>query len=268
MLRSQPSAWRLGFLAKKFLRFLTFLAKILAIILGKVHKILQDFSRLWKEIQKTSWSSWQQKQEKPRSWQETQESQDWTRPGLATTSWSPLASQDVQHQLQHHQQQQQLQLQLHRWKNWTFNTFNFYISPFSLHYAELLVTNAYWSPWLLSILDSRVSSHLRLVLLQSFSVTMIASKDLEANCSFDNSECSAAMTAELTFTLTKHDIDIWSIKNLLSNAFYLSLLNIGVCLRIPEAVWNSTNSYILSSSFYHFCKISTNIWMNIFRTTV
>ena len=34
-----PSAWRLGFLAKKNLGYLTFLAKILAIILGKVHEI-------------------------------------------------------------------------------------------------------------------------------------------------------------------------------------------------------------------------------------
>ena len=49
--RRKPSAWRLGFLAKKFLGFLTFLAKILAIILGKVRKILQYFSRSWKEIQ-------------------------------------------------------------------------------------------------------------------------------------------------------------------------------------------------------------------------
>ena len=45
-----PSAWRLGFLAKKF-GFLKFLAKILATILGKVRKKLQDFSRSWKEIQ-------------------------------------------------------------------------------------------------------------------------------------------------------------------------------------------------------------------------
>ena len=47
----QPSAWRLDFLAKKFLGFLTFLAKILASILGKVRKILQKFSRSRKEIQ-------------------------------------------------------------------------------------------------------------------------------------------------------------------------------------------------------------------------
>ena len=46
-----PSAWRLGFLPKKVLGFLTFLAKVLEIILGKVRKILQDFSRSWKEIQ-------------------------------------------------------------------------------------------------------------------------------------------------------------------------------------------------------------------------
>ena len=39
------------FFAKKILGFLTFLAKILAIILGKVCKILQDFSRSWKELQ-------------------------------------------------------------------------------------------------------------------------------------------------------------------------------------------------------------------------
>ena len=53
----------LGFLAKKILGFLTFLATILAIIFGKVRKHLQDFSRSWKEIQVTSWSSWQQKQD-------------------------------------------------------------------------------------------------------------------------------------------------------------------------------------------------------------
>ena len=50
-LKLLPSAWRLGFLATKFLQFLTFFAKIVAIILGKVRKILQDFSRSWKEIQ-------------------------------------------------------------------------------------------------------------------------------------------------------------------------------------------------------------------------
>ena len=58
---SPPSAWRLGFLAKKFLGFLKFPAKILAIILGKVRRISQDFWRLWKEIKE---NSWQQKQEK------------------------------------------------------------------------------------------------------------------------------------------------------------------------------------------------------------
>ena len=57
-----PSNWRLGFLAEKFLGFLKFFVKISAIILGKVRKILQDFSRSWKEIQENSWSSWQQKQ--------------------------------------------------------------------------------------------------------------------------------------------------------------------------------------------------------------
>ena len=36
---------------------LKFLAKILAIILGKVRKILQDFSRSWKEIQENFWTS-------------------------------------------------------------------------------------------------------------------------------------------------------------------------------------------------------------------
>ena len=68
-----PNAWRLGFLAKKFLGFLTFLAKILAIILGKVRKILQDFSRSWKEIQENFWTSWQENQDYPRSWQENHE---------------------------------------------------------------------------------------------------------------------------------------------------------------------------------------------------
>ena len=42
----------LGFLSKKTLRFLAFLAKILAITLGKFCKISQDFSRSGKEIQK------------------------------------------------------------------------------------------------------------------------------------------------------------------------------------------------------------------------
>ena len=59
----RPSTWRFGFLAKKFLGYLTFLAKILAINLVKVRKTLQDFSRSWKEIQENAWSSWQQKQE-------------------------------------------------------------------------------------------------------------------------------------------------------------------------------------------------------------
>ena len=45
-----PSAWRLGFLAKKFLGFLTFLAKILANILRKVRKIFQDRGRESKKI--------------------------------------------------------------------------------------------------------------------------------------------------------------------------------------------------------------------------
>ena len=53
----KPSAWRLGFLAKKFLGFLTFLAKILAINLGKVRKNLLDFSRSWKGIQENFWTS-------------------------------------------------------------------------------------------------------------------------------------------------------------------------------------------------------------------
>ena len=47
--------------------------KILAIILGKVRKILQDFSRSWKEIQENFWTSWQENQDYPRSWQENQE---------------------------------------------------------------------------------------------------------------------------------------------------------------------------------------------------
>ena len=64
-LPSFPKAWRLGFLAKKFLGFLTFLAKILAIILGKVRKILQDFSRWWKGIQENFWTSWQENQDYP-----------------------------------------------------------------------------------------------------------------------------------------------------------------------------------------------------------
>ena len=67
-----PSAWYLGFLAKKF-GFLTLLAKILTIIRGNVRKILQDFSRLWKEIQENFWTSWQEKQEYPRPWQGNQE---------------------------------------------------------------------------------------------------------------------------------------------------------------------------------------------------
>ena len=58
-----PSAWRLGFLANKFLGFLRFLAKIWEINLGKVRKNLQDFSRLWKEIQENFWISWQENQE-------------------------------------------------------------------------------------------------------------------------------------------------------------------------------------------------------------
>ena len=49
---SMHSAWRLGFLAKKILGFFRFLAEILPITLGKVRKILQDFSRSRKEIQK------------------------------------------------------------------------------------------------------------------------------------------------------------------------------------------------------------------------
>ena len=57
-----PNAWRLGFVAENFLGFLTSLAKILAIILGKVRKNLQDFSRSCKEIRENSWSSSQQKQ--------------------------------------------------------------------------------------------------------------------------------------------------------------------------------------------------------------
>ena len=65
-----PSAWRLGFLAMKFLGFLTFLAKIFANNLGNVCKKLQDFSRSWKETQKNFWTSWQEKQEYPSSWQE------------------------------------------------------------------------------------------------------------------------------------------------------------------------------------------------------
>ena len=51
-----PSSWRLGFLAKKLLGILTFLAKILAIILGEVRKILQDFSKLWKRIKENFWN--------------------------------------------------------------------------------------------------------------------------------------------------------------------------------------------------------------------
>ena len=47
-----PNAWRPDFRAKKILRFLTFLAKFMAFIFGKVRKILQDFSRSWKEIVK------------------------------------------------------------------------------------------------------------------------------------------------------------------------------------------------------------------------
>ena len=39
------SAWRFGFLAKKNFGFLRFLAKILAIILVKIGKILQEFSK-------------------------------------------------------------------------------------------------------------------------------------------------------------------------------------------------------------------------------
>ena len=53
-----PSAWRLGFLAKKTLGFLTFLAKIVVLILENFRKILQNFSRLWKEFQENSWSFW------------------------------------------------------------------------------------------------------------------------------------------------------------------------------------------------------------------
>ena len=44
----------LDILPKKILGFLRFLAKILAINLEKVRKNLQDFSRLWKEIQENS----------------------------------------------------------------------------------------------------------------------------------------------------------------------------------------------------------------------
>ena len=58
------------FFAKKFLGFLTFLAKILAIIFRNVRNILQDFSRSWKEIQENFWTFWQENQEYPKSWQE------------------------------------------------------------------------------------------------------------------------------------------------------------------------------------------------------
>ena len=61
-----PSAWRLGFLAKKVFGFMTFLAKFLAIILGKVRKVSRDFLRSGKEIQENFWSSWQDNQEYPR----------------------------------------------------------------------------------------------------------------------------------------------------------------------------------------------------------
>ena len=69
-----PSTWRLAFLSKKILGFLTFHTQILAIILDGVRKILKDFSRSWKEIQEDSWSSWQENQESVRYWQEKQES--------------------------------------------------------------------------------------------------------------------------------------------------------------------------------------------------
>ena len=38
---------------------------MLAIILGKVRKILQDFSRSWKEIQENFWTFWQENQDYP-----------------------------------------------------------------------------------------------------------------------------------------------------------------------------------------------------------
>ena len=69
-----PSSWRPVFLVKKIFGFLKLAAKALAIILGKVRKILLDFSWSWKQIQENSWSSWQQNQGYPRSWQKKQES--------------------------------------------------------------------------------------------------------------------------------------------------------------------------------------------------
>ena len=68
--KKDPKSWpenqkNLGFLAKKIFGFLRFIAQILAIIIGNVRKILQDFSRSWNEIQENSWSSWQQNQEYP-----------------------------------------------------------------------------------------------------------------------------------------------------------------------------------------------------------
>ena len=45
-----PTAWRRGFRAKKFLGFLTFLAKILAVFLGKLRKIFQDRGKKYEKI--------------------------------------------------------------------------------------------------------------------------------------------------------------------------------------------------------------------------
>ena len=47
-----PNAWRLEFLVKKILGFLKFFAKILAIFLGHVRKIFQDFSNRGKKSKK------------------------------------------------------------------------------------------------------------------------------------------------------------------------------------------------------------------------
>ena len=64
-----PVIGLLGFLSRKFLDFWHFLLRSWRFFLGKISKMLQDFSRLCKEIQENFWTSWLENQEYPRSWQ-------------------------------------------------------------------------------------------------------------------------------------------------------------------------------------------------------
>ena len=52
------SAWRFGFLAKQILGFLRLLANVLVIILCEICKILQAFSKSWKQPKKSNF--WQE----------------------------------------------------------------------------------------------------------------------------------------------------------------------------------------------------------------